>query len=281
MAKFPIERAKGTLTEVAPTAKADIDVRTGARLLAQAVSGLGGDIEKFELMQASTEFSEFKRKVREENDRFAISLDGNLDANTFDPEFEKSLAIRQGLIPKNRFAARAAREWLDGRTPIWKEGVREAKKKRIAVNFEAGGFELKTEAERTGDTSKYFAHLRIGKILDVYDDLEIAKLKQETTDKSERNLINKLIREGQTSLAFEAVKESQLDQAEKRTFENTIRIAQNASESELENQQKELINKTTSDTIREYFKGELTVPNLNQRHEAGLIHFHLHFGQFL
>lgn len=271
MAKFPIERARGTLTEIAPTAKADIDVRTGAGILARGISGLGESIEKFELLQASTELSEFKRKVREEHNRLAISYDGNLDPNTFKSEFEKSLKVREGLIPKNRFAARSAREWLNERTPVWAEGVEESRKARISDNFKAGGFELKTEAERTGDTSKYFAHLRIGKILDVYDNEEIAKLKQETTDNAERSLINELIRKGQTNLAFEAVKESQLKQAEKRSLENTIRIAKKNLENNIKEQRQELINKTTSDTIREYFNDELSVVNLNQRHEAGLI----------
>lgn len=271
MAEFPIVRATGTLPGIAPAARGDIDVRTGARLLAQAISGLGKDIEKFELMQASTELSEFKRKVREEHSRLAISYDGNLDPNTFKAEYENSLATRQALIPKNRFAARAAREWLNDRIPFWAEGVEKARQARVSDNFKAGGFELKTEAERTGDTSKYFQHLHTGGILDVYDKEEIAKLKQDTTDKSERSLINNLIRQGQTNLAFEAVRESQLDAGEKRTFENAIRVAQNAIDNNIENQKKQLVDKTTSEAIREYFNGELSVTDLNIRHEAGLI----------
>lgn len=234
MAKFPIERAKGTVPGIAPAARADIDVRTGARILARAISGLGEDIEKFELMQASTELSEFKRKVREEHNRLAISYDGNLDPNTFKAEYEKSLTVRQGLLPKNRFAARAAREWLNDRMPIWERGVEESRKARVKDNFKAGGFELKTEAERTGDTSKYFQHLHIGGILDVYGKEEIAKLRQETTDNAERTLINELIRRGQTNQAFKAVDKSQLKPAEKRSLEGTITAAERAKQTQIE-----------------------------------------------
>lgn len=271
MAKFPIVRAKGTLPEIAPVARADIDVRTGAAILARGISALGESIEKFELMQASTQLSEFKRKVREEHNRLAISYDGNLDPNTFKTEYEKSLAIRQGLVPKNRFAARAAREWLNDRMPIWAAGVEESRKARISDNFKAGGFELKTEAERTGDTSKYFQHLHIGGILDVYNKEQIAKLKQETTDNAERTLINELIRKGQVNQAFVAVNKSQLKQAEKRSLENTIRTARDSLENNIETQRKEAINKATSDAIREYFNGELSAVDLNERHKAGLI----------
>jgi hypothetical protein len=183
MAEFPIVRAKGTLTEIVPAARADIDVRTGVGLLAQAISGLGKDIEKFELMQASTELSEFKRKVREEHNRLAISYDGNLDPNTFKAEYEKSLVARQALIPKNRFAARAAREWLNDRMPVWAAGVEESRRLRVKDNFRAEGFELKTEAEKTLDSSKYFQHLAVGKKLGgIYGAEEIAKLKAETVE---------------------------------------------------------------------------------------------------
>ena len=262
MAKFPIVRATGTLPGIAPAARADIDVRTGARALAQGIIGLGKDIEKFETMQASTELSEFKRKVREEHNRLAISYDGNLDPNTFKTEYEKSLAIREGLIPKNRFASKAAREWLNDRMPVWARGVEESRKARISDNFKAGGFELKTEAERTGDTSKYFQHLHIGGILDVYDKEEIAKLRQDTTDKAERSLINNLIRQGQTNLAFEAVKESQLDEGEKRSFENTIRIAQNARENITETTSAELVNTAIEDSYAQIIKGNTDIASM-------------------
>ncbi len=191
MAKFPIIRAKGTLPGIAPAARANIDVRTGARELARGISALGESIQKYELMQASTQLSEFKRKVREEHNRLALSYDGNLDPTTFKSEYEKSLQVRQGLIPKNRFAAREAQLWLNDRTPIWEAGVEKSRQLRIEDNFRAEGFELKTEAERTGDTTKYFQHLETGKRppLNVYGKKEVAELKQNTIEEAQKNLI--------------------------------------------------------------------------------------------
>lgn len=188
MAKFPIVRAKGTLPEIAPAARADIDVRMGEREFAQAIAGLGEDITKYELMQASTQLSEFKRKVRKEHNRLAMSYDGNLDPTTYKAEYEKSLTVRRGLIPKNRFAAREAQQWLNDRMPVWEAGVEESRQLRIEDNYETEGFLLKEEAIKTGDMSKYFQHLEEGRLppLNVYSSLEVVKLRQITIDSRER-----------------------------------------------------------------------------------------------
>ncbi len=223
MAKFPIIRAKGTLPEIAPAARANIDVRTGARELARGISALGESIQKYELMQASTQLSEFKRKVREEHNRLAISYEGNLDPTTFKSEYEKSLQIRQGLIPKNRFAAREARFWLNDRMPVWEAGVEKSRQLRIEDNFRAEGFELKTEAERTGDISKAFQHFEIGIRLGIYGKEEAAELKQDTEKRAERNLINQMIREGRIEAAFDAInKADTLTPSEKTSLESNV-----------------------------------------------------------
>ena len=270
-ARFPIIRARGTLPSIAPAARADIDVRTGAIELARGISALGESIQKYELMQASTQLSEFKRKVREEHNRLALSYQGNLDPTTFKAEYEKSLQIRRGLIPKNRFAAREAQFWLNERTPVWEAGVEKSRQLRIEDNLRAEGFELKTEAGRTGDVTKYFQHLEIGILLGIYGKEEVLKLKQDTLDEAERNLIYSLIRDGKTELAFGAVKKSQLDEKEKQSLDNTIGIAERVRLNTIRQARQQLIDKTTSDTIREYFNKELTLVVLNQRHEKGLI----------
>ena len=232
-AKFPIIRARGTLPGIAPAARADIDVRTGARELAQGIAALGESIQKYELMQASTQLSEFKRKVREEHNRLAISYEGNLDPTTFKPEYEKSLQVRRGLIPKNRFAAREAQFWLNERTPVWEAGVEKSRQLRIEDNFRAEGFELKIESERVGDTSKYFQHLSTGRLLGIYGAEETEKLKQITIDEAERGLINSLIRDGKTELAFAATEKSQLDEDEKRSLEIAITAAEKAKQTQI------------------------------------------------
>lgn len=231
--KFPIVRAKGTLPGIAPAARADIDVRTGARELAGGISALGEAIEKYELMQASTQLSEFKRKVREEHNRLAISYDGNLDPTTFKAEYQKSLQVRRGLIPKNRFAAREAQLWLNDRMPVWEAGVEESRKLRIEDNFRAAGFELKIEGERTGNILEYYRHLEEGRIRGIYGSEEITKLKQITLDEAERNLIYSLSRNGQVDLAFGAIKESQLDEGEKRSLENAVTAAERARQTQI------------------------------------------------
>jgi hypothetical protein len=188
MAKFPIIRAGGTLPGIAPAARADIDVRTGARELAEGISALGEAVQKYELMQASTQLSEFKRKVREEHNRLALSYDGNLDPTTFKSEYEKSLQVRRGLIPKNRFAAQEARLWLNDRMPVWEMGVEKSRQLRIEKNFSDEGAFLEVEAVRTGDFTKYFQHLEVGRRppLNFYGKGEVAKRKQNIIESRER-----------------------------------------------------------------------------------------------
>lgn len=71
MARFPIQRTERTISGRAPVVRARLDVSTGEGAVAEAISGLGAGItalgEKYDLKQANTQFSEYKRKVGEDN----------------------------------------------------------------------------------------------------------------------------------------------------------------------------------------------------------------------
>lgn len=257
MAKFPIIRARGALPGIAPAARADIDVRTGAREFAQAISGLGEDITKYELMQASTQLSEFKRKVREEHNRLALSYDGNLDPTTFKSEYEKSLQVRRGLIPKNRFAAQEAQLWLNDRMPVWEAGVEQSRQLRIEDNFRAEGFELKTEAERTGDITKYFQHLEVGRLspLNVYGKEEVARLKQDTIEEAKKNLIantkkDLLNRAGVRPKRMGSFIETELKAREKgKTVFDEFNMMSVTDLREIQSYANAIVNRTASDSV--------------------------------
>lgn len=196
MAKFQIVRAKGTLPGVGPSVRADMDVRTGGRLTAEAISGLGKAIQqeaiRYDLIEAATQFDTAKRLSREEINRLSLSFDGNLEPDTYHKEYEKSVGTIRSYMPKNRRAARAFESWLSDRSPQWALGVEDSRRTRIADNFKAEGFELKTESERTGDVSKYKMHLAKGKRLGIYDAEETAILNASAEHGAELSLAKRM-----------------------------------------------------------------------------------------
>ncbi len=76
---------------------------------------------------------------------------------------------------------------------------------------------------------------------------------------------------GDFGIAKQLATNSIIPEDQQTILRNAIRTAENVVKANVVNAQQALINKTTSDTIREYFGGELTVAALNSRHSKGLI----------
>lgn len=76
---------------------------------------------------------------------------------------------------------------------------------------------------------------------------------------------------GNFVIAKELAKNPLINEKTQTSLRTTIKVAEEAHKNKIDQARKDLINKTTSDTIREYFNEELSVATLNQRHEAGLI----------
>lgn len=76
---------------------------------------------------------------------------------------------------------------------------------------------------------------------------------------------------GNFDIVRELAKNPIIPEPKQTTLRNVINSAETARNVQSKEAQQELINKTTSATIGEYFKGELTVATLSDRHEKGLI----------
>ncbi len=76
---------------------------------------------------------------------------------------------------------------------------------------------------------------------------------------------------GNFEAARELAKNPLIPEPKQTTLRNVINSAETAQNIRLKEAQQELVNTTTSATIGEYFKGELTVATLSDRHEKGLI----------
>jgi len=166
MAKFPIERAKRLPPAVGPSVRAAIDVRTGGRAIGQAIAGLGKVIQdiadKYDIAQAETQLSEFQRESKRRINQLSLSFEGNLDPETYQDEYKKTLGEIRSLMPKNKRAAEGANLWLNNRMPSWELGVEESKLARANDNWLAELFEKQAEAKLTGKVGDFPAYLAAG-----------------------------------------------------------------------------------------------------------------------
>lgn len=79
------------------------------------------------------------------------------------------------------------------------------------------------------------------------------------------------INDGNFEIARELAKNPVIPESKQTTLRNAIRTAETVRTNKIKEERDEIINKTTSNTIREYFNGELSIAILNERHEKGLI----------
>lgn len=158
MAKFDIQYSQ-TIPNVTRMPRANLDVDTGAGDIARAVQGAGSAIqevgERLDIMQAQTQLSEFKRTSEEEYNRMLIELGGNLDPDTYDAEYQKTLASIRSRMPKNAKAARGAELWLNTKSPDWESQIVGKKLYRAEDNFFAEGDMLAAQVIASGEEKDY------------------------------------------------------------------------------------------------------------------------------
>jgi hypothetical protein len=160
MAKFNIVRARGTLPGRAAAVRADLrgdlDVRTGAGLVAGAIARAGGALadigEDYYNIEAITQESKAKRKATEEIHRLGLSFNKITDPSTYDAEFLTSIGkITTEFVPKNKRASSNYHLWLDAKTPTWRNAVEESKLLRAAKNYDGELAEKIAQIEQTGE----------------------------------------------------------------------------------------------------------------------------------
>lgn len=83
--------------------------------------------------------------------------------------------------------------------------------------------------------------------------------------------VHEALEENNFGIARELAKNDLIPEPKQTILRNAIKTAEKALDTQAKDARKELIDKTTSDTIREYFAGDMTVATLNKRHEKGLL----------
>lgn len=71
--------------------------------------------------------------------------------------------------------------------------------------------------------------------------------------------------------AKEMAKNPEIPETQQTALRSTIKTSEAVYESKIKQGKKDLINKTTSDTLRGFYQGSLTVPVLDSLHEKGLV----------
>jgi hypothetical protein len=181
---FDIQRARGSLPSRARQVRAEgIDVRTGGREAGRALAGLGWSImdlgEKYYNAQATTQLSRAERIAIEEMNRLSLSFEGNLDPETYEQEYQKSLkTIESGTqkILTNEVAQSKFQLFLDDRQPRWADDVRRAQRARINENAIAELFERQSGMEQSGilgDYPEYISRLIGEGIIDKSDGVRL------------------------------------------------------------------------------------------------------------
>jgi hypothetical protein len=160
---FNIQRARGTLLGRAKQVRAEgIDVRTGGQQVGRAIAGLGWSIadlgQKYYNVQANTQLSQAKRIAVEQINKMSLSFEGNLDPETYEKEYEKTLeSIRKstGKVLTNKMATYEFGLFLNDRQPRWENSVKKAQRARITENAEEELFKQLGVIEETGNLGNF------------------------------------------------------------------------------------------------------------------------------
>lgn len=181
MAKFPIQRAPERLGVVPTTAvRARIDVRTGEREVAEAVSGGGEALFglgiKIDIINAKTQLAESDVAAADTINKYFLELEGNDNPETYGTELNQLFDKLEGLAPTNRRASRVYSQNLAQQRLTLGKQTRDAAKKKIKSKAQAADFLLLQKAKETGNFITYKASVINGVKLGVYDAKEGERL---------------------------------------------------------------------------------------------------------
>jgi hypothetical protein len=182
-----------------------LDVRTGSREVAEAISGLGEELfnlgQKYDLKQANTQLSEAVRQVEDARIKRDIALSGELDPEKYDAIQQQFMREVEGYRPENKRAAEAFSLHVNKKSPIWQREVLDSKVERADDNFDA---EITTDisnlARGIGDVDSIKDKIATGYKIDKDTNLPVDKSKYVTLIL----MANEAYRKGQMENAYSA-----------------------------------------------------------------------------
>lgn len=107
---------------------------TGAAI-GQSLLQVGELARQYDIQQANIELSEFQNLANNEMNELKIRRKGNLDPDTYQADFEKTLKGMQSNVPKRKRSAAASNLWLNRKTPNWQLDTDNARLTRSDDNW--------------------------------------------------------------------------------------------------------------------------------------------------
>lgn len=267
---------------------------TGEDIEARGLGILGGGIanlttaldqiaEAEGVSQAATARAQSNKEMRD----LELRLKENNDPSTYQDEFKKSLQTVEGFRPKSGIGSKRFDDMLSRAIPAWESGVevlRFNKTKDIAEGayisnlsdaIVSSDIETATavieEARDTGVITNEQAEKDLASLPDRIIESQITTLLNNASQFiTEKNFEDSLL-EIERAEAIINDPDIGISQQAERALRSQINTAKAVAEAQAKDGAKQLIDKTTSDTIREYFNNTLNIQTLNQRHKDGLI----------
>lgn len=248
MGQFPITFTERTVSGRGPSVRGDVRVPLGGdvgRAVGQGALALG---KWYSDTISQTQLSEFQRKANEEMGRLAISRQTNLDPETYQSDYKKSLEVINSFMPKHSGAARNAQLWLNAKEPGWSKNTFNAMEDRADDNWKAELFQKQALVGRTGQIGSFPVYLADGVKNGRIDKSAAVKELTKTNKMAITGQIGLLYGAGKYEEARTLTKESNLGILEKESLLNTIDTEENRS-----NTQIKLVIKQKDDAIGDGF----------------------------
>lgn len=111
---FDIQETKRSLSGRSTSVIGNLDVRTGAEQVAQAVGGAGAELGRLAIisndLEAKVQIAEFDRQALEAKNNLEVALAGQATTDNYDQLFSESVSGLEGLAPRNKKAANHAQD---------------------------------------------------------------------------------------------------------------------------------------------------------------------------
>jgi hypothetical protein len=283
--KFPIIRTERTISGRGPSVRAALDVRTGGREVAEAISGLGGvtvqEALRFDLLQADNQLTRAKGLANDRITRFGIELQSNLDPDTYHKQYAGVLQEINSFTPKNRRASRAYAQWLLDEKPNWLVDVEKARQLRIKDNWIIQDFEELQKAKQNGDFSTYRIRVTKGTIGGIYTPVE-GERRLNDAQRAEKAKRTDIVLEGAMLLrdekgdikldsANDFIDASDLSATEKIELKNVVDLQKKHEQQQKDREQKELREQTEAEILVNIYDGEMRAKDIRTLIKNALI----------
>jgi len=225
MATFPITKARQKLGFTPATSvRANIDTRTGQGAVGKAVGeGVLELYAQWDLKIANTQLSKYQRDVGLDDILLVKEIGDELDPEKHSEIHQQHAKSRQGMMPKNRRAAKAAAIWNNKKEVEYAESLTNGMELRINDNwlaeYSAKVAELAGGQGSLTDTEKFLARRQL---TDPLDKTVAAKLLASAQKAEVEGLVTRYYRNGFYVNARETLEASSLSQADKEDLEDEI-----------------------------------------------------------